>query len=388
MCAGRRSGLTAGPENAELLAFHYRKKGAVLFSKWFKFARNEPRPSPGVLAQHVVCCTRARSPKSACRRCLDACPAGAVHIEGQAVAVDADLCSGCGLCAAACPNNALKWDSPSLPELHKEISLRAPQSSVFYLACSQSPAMKADVAHALLPCLGLPGPEFWQLLLEDVPNAAVFLPAGACAACACSRGGEIFRAKLGQAESLSGKRLPIAEARGELRISRKTRAVDQSRRRLFGSLVQRVEETREREADLVREFLSDSGFTSAQQRYKAYLQSLDPDGAGGNQGSESSLAGQSGQVTDRRVLLLRLLRRHPRYAAQLTMTLPVIDQERCRMCKACVFLCLFGCLFLSGPEKITLDPRACTGCGLCADVCLYKAIEMRDLTASSLAGAE
>jgi Fe-S-cluster-containing hydrogenase component 2 len=48
-------------------------------------------------------CAHSRNRKTGCTRCLDLCPAGAILPAGDSVAIDAEICAGCGQCAAACP---------------------------------------------------------------------------------------------------------------------------------------------------------------------------------------------------------------------------------------------------------------------------------------------
>ena len=41
-----------------------------------------------------------------CGICADACPVDAIEIDGHAV-VQTDLCTGCGMCVGECPNDAI-----------------------------------------------------------------------------------------------------------------------------------------------------------------------------------------------------------------------------------------------------------------------------------------
>jgi indolepyruvate ferredoxin oxidoreductase alpha subunit len=52
--------------------------------------------------------------------------------------------------------------------------------------------------------------------------------------------------------------------------------------------------------------------------------------------------------------------------------------EKCTDCMACINL--LGCpgLIVEG-GKVSIDEALCTGCGLCASVCPYKAIECREI---------
>jgi len=49
----------------------------------------------------------------------------------------------------------------------------------------------------------------------------------------------------------------------------------------------------------------------------------------------------------------------------------IIDQEKCKRCKACVRT---GCPAILSGERILIQPEACTGCSICLQVCPFSAI--------------
>ncbi|MBI5244345.1 MAG: DUF362 domain-containing protein [Elusimicrobia bacterium] len=65
----------------------------------------------GKLAQHSTA-SPIVDPKActACGACVEACPAGAIRLEGEAALLDRGRCSGCASCLAACPFGALDVD--------------------------------------------------------------------------------------------------------------------------------------------------------------------------------------------------------------------------------------------------------------------------------------
>jgi ferredoxin len=59
-------------------------------------------------------CVHARNQKTACTRCIDACPTLAIRSIGERVEVDPYLCQGGGSCAAVCPSGAMQYVYPAL----------------------------------------------------------------------------------------------------------------------------------------------------------------------------------------------------------------------------------------------------------------------------------
>ncbi|MDF0594575.1 4Fe-4S binding protein [Psychromarinibacter halotolerans] len=57
-------------------------------------------------------CAHSRAGQTACTRCLDLCPTGAIVPDGEHVTVDPMICAGCGACSAACPSGAISYDAP------------------------------------------------------------------------------------------------------------------------------------------------------------------------------------------------------------------------------------------------------------------------------------
>lgn len=62
-------------------------------------------------------CVHARNRKTACTRCIDACPTLAIRSIGEQVEVDPYLCQGGGSCAAVCPSGAMQYIYPGLADI-------------------------------------------------------------------------------------------------------------------------------------------------------------------------------------------------------------------------------------------------------------------------------
>jgi len=56
---------------------------------------------------------------------------------------------------------------------------------------------------------------------------------------------------------------------------------------------------------------------------------------------------------------------------------PILDQQRCRICDLCRFLCPDLAITRNGDKnQIEIDYDYCKGCGICTVVCPKDAIEM------------
>lgn len=62
-------------------------------------------------------CAHSRSRITGCTRCLDVCAMQAISPAGDHVVIDANVCAGCGNCAAVCPTGAASYTVPTVADL-------------------------------------------------------------------------------------------------------------------------------------------------------------------------------------------------------------------------------------------------------------------------------
>jgi ferredoxin len=68
-------------------------------------------------------CAHGRSGMTACSRCIDTCPTGAITSLGERIEVNANLCQGAGSCATACPTGAIGYSYPRLSDTLQRLRL-------------------------------------------------------------------------------------------------------------------------------------------------------------------------------------------------------------------------------------------------------------------------
>ena len=54
-----------------------------------------------------------------------------------------------------------------------------------------------------------------------------------------------------------------------------------------------------------------------------------------------------------------------------------MDQDKCVQCYTCLKMIACPALVKGKDGSVTTDPTQCIGCGMCANVCPKKAIEVR-----------
>ncbi len=76
---------------------------------------------PRFITFDAALCAHSRNRKTACTRCIDLCPTGAITPGKDSVLVSAEICAGCGACAAVCPTGAAQYALPSSESLLRRV---------------------------------------------------------------------------------------------------------------------------------------------------------------------------------------------------------------------------------------------------------------------------
>ncbi len=277
-------------------------------------------------------CLLFKNSVGGCDRCYQACPKGAVALEGWRVTLDEVRCTGCGLCTGVCPGVALEYPLGGI----QEALIRGKGQ----LRCSQAPGRGEEVL-----CLGRLTP---GLLAEAGSRfGQVTLARGDCARCRI--GGEEVPAHLERMAEEARRYFPGLELKvveGELP------GEPVGRRELFRALLGSAKRT---VAEVVPEL---------------------PLGL-----PEEKPSGLPSELRLRRLAAQR---------AQEARWPKVEVEEGCTLCPVCSNVCPTEAISRAreGEEYVLrLKVEACTGCGACVESCPPQVMRLREGTKEAL-GAE
>jgi len=276
---------------------------------------------------------------SACRRCLDICPHGAVTLDGG-LAVNPELCRGCLLCTSVCPAGALEQALDFSTCLAKLSKVPEP-----ILGCART----AECSNATLPCLGGLSEEH-LLALSHTVTGSVTLNLSQCGDCLNNAMVSTLKQRLAAlsaaALTSSASRIVIAESPADIQY----RDEPLDRRGFFKSFRSSL-------------FSSAAVILSTQNEQSVH---------------RSDYAGK--RISVRR-LLLNGVREHASpdlvTSIQRRFDTCITIDGNCSACHGCVAICPCGALSTVDSDALpAFNPLPCSGCGLCAEFCLDGAVQI------------
>lgn len=281
-------------------------------------------------------CVHEKTTLASCDACLDACPMQAIRYEGQGIAIDAELCDGCGLCAAACPTVNIQYPLSAAKGVLDGIK-------TLLLACEYSGATIPDgdggvaCVHALgeRHLLGYYQQGFRRLILAK----------GFCSNCPRDPGVNLLADRVARINTLLLSRNVPAISCMDLDATNWSFCLSMLKPD-GGPVVSRRDFFR-RAAAIVSE-QAESAPGSVPQEQEPWPMCLPIPQAG---------------------------------SQALYPFVPILDAMRCNGCDACASLCPYEAILLSQPPAALdlgyeLAAARCTGCRLCLDVCDQSAVRL------------
>ena len=299
-------------------------------------------------------CVAGRRCVTGCRACELVCPHDAISIsssDGDAVAIDPDVCTDCGICLGSCPTDALSSPRSGSLETLARATTDALQTAADPAGRSRLamigrrsrpvPPVIAYAERAVLPTVvhaTIDGPATIPVPVRAAPGVHASLLLFALAAGA---GGVVLVGDPRSADDALER--PAEEARqtlADLGVDAAVASVVATDAESVRTTLGRVA----RDAPLVDEPLEQAADTPATLSARA-VETL----ADAPRGVVSAPA--LGSVT--------------------------VDADACTLCSACDSLCPTGAIEQPDASTLTVDPAACVGCGICT-ACPEDAIDVQE----------
>ncbi len=358
-----------------------------------------------ILTQGVVIdegmCVAARHRRCVCSKCIDACPHGALSIEGRSVVCDASACTHCGACISACPTEAIASTLLSKKDLLARLvsSIEATERRPV-LACSEAlGALTAEGRFAndrvvALPCLDRID-EALLLSALAMHGSEVSLVCGNCEECeiGCGAFGQVLasvqgilqQAGLGEGVRFEAAREFPAHAFGAESVEA-GEPDEPSKGRSSLSRRELLSGTRGRIAKAASDVADEVIVGSALHSIASQLGLLEPD--------SPIVASSRGQVSAWAIgalaePLLSGERQDEERAMHIASCrvdsrifgLPQIDFGKCHNCHLCTTYCPTGALAKrsEGPKVLGFETRQhlCCQCLACVNICKVGALELK-----------
>lgn len=311
---------------------------------------------------------------SSCNACKVACPVNAVDIDDGGIDI-LDICRKCGLCAAACPTEAMNSPKIKPKQLYDKIAGAAASHTTAYVTCTRALRRRPRENEIVLACIGDVTPEVWFAVLADYSNVSAYLPLGICDHCKTTTGEEMLGDAIATAEEWAGTGLGLEVEAQDLKCVKRR---EYERKEFMDNMM--------RTTGLTVSKLNPAAaaVASVTQKLKAHSDRITQLERTLNNACGSTDFKRRRVLTQNRQLLLSALQDHPELADNIEASIPQCDFDKCTMCGACVDLCPTNATDLVGSGKFTIEPEYCVGCGLCVEACENHALKMVTCPGSEL----
>ena len=323
---------------------------------------------------NTIPCLACKNEKSGCTACMDVCPVNAVEVEEDAIEI-LDTCRKCGLCAAACPTEAIISPRLAPKNLYDDIVSAATSHETAYVTCTRALKRMPRENEVVVACVGDITAETWFSVLADYPNVSVYLPLGVCDKCRNTGGEDILGEAIATAEEWAGTGMGLEVDPKSLKCHKRR---EYERKEFMDNIM--------RSTGLAVSKLNPAtaALASVSQRLKAHSQQITNLERTLNKACGTNTQKRRRILMQKNQLLLSTLQAHPELAENVRVTRPECDFSKCTMCGECVAMCPTFACDLKGAGRFTLESTYCVGCGLCAEVCPDHAITMVETDAAEL----
>lgn len=343
------------------------------------------RPNPRIVVLSDFCL----NPRGgSCSRCVRACPAHAVSLEGEGglPVVDEKACTMCGICLGIC--DAFSSNSVTMTDLASRIRRTAQRGEGVFVTCpvnieAAGEGFEPAPCVVEVPCLAALSPEFWTLVLAEGTDLKLACDLSLCSE--CRRAGALAEAlyahAIETAQAWSGRSVGVVDEipvkTGYLQSFATGEELD--RRGVFAHFAGNVADAasgdyRRRNSDVLQDFYE------RRDRMRAMTRQMDV--------SSFELNGFDATGRTRRMLqpkrkmLLDALEKDPSIAPRIPVVVSGTDCALCCNALDCARACPTGARSSHARSGLlAFDVRFCIGCGLCAQACQMGAAFLEENTA-------
>ena len=276
-------------------------------------------------------CVHSHVEIASCQACVDACPTNAWSLKDHALGIDESACDGCGLCHAACPEEAIRFDiGPKLEMWNGCLNA--------FIGCDSA----LPEGSGVFPCIHALNARDLLLLYRNGVRE-LFVCIADCDHCPRGGGQRLHQLLVEVNAMIKSRKLqPICFSEIDSDTWARTEPATQvtnpkiNRRGFFRKIV---------------------GLTNIE--FANRREAKDDD------------------VVNKQTPLSLMLPGHSQ--SDIAARIPVIDSHLCTGCDACVRLCPHNAITFEeagdGPEY-RIHALNCSGCGICVDVCHRHAVSV------------
>ena len=323
---------------------------------------------------NTIPCLTCKNEKSGCAACMDVCPVNAIEVEEDAIEI-LDSCRKCGLCAAACPTEAIISPRLAPKNLYDDIVSAATSHETAYVTCTRALKRMPRENEVVVACVGDITAETWFSVLADYPNVSVYLPLGVCDKCRNTGGEDILGEAIATAEEWAGTGMGLEVDPKSLKCHKRR---EYERKEYMDKIARTTGLT------VTKLNPATAALASVTQKLKAHRHQITQLERTLNTMCGTTTTKRRRSLTHGRQLVLSTLQNHPELAQNMQVSTPECDFDKCTSCGECVNVCPTFACDLVGSGRFALESTYCLGCGACVKVCPEHALKLVEHDASNL----